>query len=57
MEAEKRKRNQINFELCPELHQQVKIWAMRRNITVANWMKRAVIERLQKETRENPNGK
>lgn len=47
----KKKRKQLAFDISPEIHQQVKILAARRNISMNLWMNRAVIERIAKETK------
>jgi len=47
----KKKRKQMAFDVSPELHQQVKILAARRNISINLWMARAIQERIAKETK------
>jgi hypothetical protein len=37
-----RKRKQISFDVLPDLHQQVKLSATRRNISMTLWMHRAI---------------
>ena len=51
MENNKKIRKQLAFDISPEMHQQVKIFAARRGISINNWMQRAVVERIQKETK------
>ena len=46
-----KKRKQLAFDISPEIHQQVKILAARRNISMNLWMMRAVMERIAKETK------
>lgn len=46
---ENKKRKQIIFDINEDIHKQVKIFAAKRNITMARWMQKAINERLQKE--------
>lgn len=46
------KRKQIAFDILPEIHKQVKMLALMRNISMNIWMKRAIINQIKKETRE-----
>ena len=48
---DKKKRKQMAFDVSLELHQQVKILAARRNISINLWMARAIQERIAKETK------
>jgi predicted HicB family RNase H-like nuclease len=51
MENEKKTRYQMAFDVSPEIHQQIKILAARRNISMNLWMARAIHERILKETK------
>ena len=51
MEEKKIKRLLVDVSI--DLHQQVKMFATRRNISIGNWLQRAILERIQKELREN----
>jgi predicted HicB family RNase H-like nuclease len=44
-----KKRKQIAFEILPELHQQIKISAAKRNISMTLWMQRAIQASLKEE--------
>ncbi len=52
-----KKRKQMAFDISPEMHQQVKILAATRNISINLWMARAIQDRIAKENRydEKPN--
>lgn len=47
----KKKRRQMAFDVSQEMHQQVKILAARRNISMSLWMARAIHDRIVKETK------
>lgn len=49
------KRKQMAFDVRPEIHQQIKILAARRNITINMWMARAIHDRIAKETAHDKN--
>jgi predicted HicB family RNase H-like nuclease len=49
MENKNKKRHQISFDISQDMHQQIKLFAVMRNISMNNWMHRAIIERLEKE--------
>ena len=40
------KRKQLAFDITQEMHTEIKILAARRNITINQWMQRAVAERI-----------
>lgn len=46
-----KKRKQMAFDIHPEIHQQVKILAAMRNISISCWMSRAINDRIAKETK------
>jgi predicted HicB family RNase H-like nuclease len=48
---EKKKRTQMTFDIHPEIHQQVKILAAIRNISMNLWVARAINDRIAKETK------
>lgn len=47
------KRKQMIFDIDTELFKQVKLSALMRNITIKKWMKRAIVDRLKKEDRDD----
>jgi len=49
---EKKKRVQIAFDVPPELRQEIKLLALRRNISMNMWILRAVHTQIKKERRE-----
>jgi predicted HicB family RNase H-like nuclease len=42
-------RKQLNFDIHPELHKKIKIAAASRNISMALYLQRAIIEKLERE--------
>jgi len=48
---EDKKRKQMAFDVSPEIHQQVKVLAAIRNISMNLWMARAIQDRIAKETK------
>lgn len=42
-------RKQVNFDIHPELHKKIKMVALQRNISLANWIQRAIIAQLERE--------
>jgi len=48
---EKKKRKQMAFDVSAEMHQQVKILAAIRNISVSLWIARAIADRIAKEVK------
>jgi predicted HicB family RNase H-like nuclease len=48
---DKKIRKQITFDVNPEIHQQVKVLAAIRNISINLWMARAIQDRIAKETK------
>ena len=55
--TDKKKRFQMAFDVNPEIHQQVKIFAAIRNISVSLWMTRAINDRIAKETKYDEKSK
>lgn len=51
---ENKKRKQIAFDVSQEIHKQIKLAAFLRNITMNNWLNRAIYDRLKKEALEFP---
>jgi len=51
MTEEVKKRYQMAFDVSQEMHQQIKILAARRNISMNLWMARAINDRILKETK------
>ncbi len=49
--TEKKKRTQMAFDINPEMHQQVKILAAMRNISMNLWIARAINDRIAKENK------
>lgn len=47
----KKKRTQMAFDINPEIHKQVKMLALMRNISINLWMARAINDRIAKETK------
>lgn len=47
----KNKRKQMAFDINPDIHQQIKVLAARRNISINLWMARAISDRIQKENK------
>ena len=54
---DKDKRIQIAFNTSLEIHTQVKILAAIRNISISNWMTRAIKDRIAKETNHDNDNK
>lgn len=52
---ETKKRKQIAFDITEDLHTKIKVLAAQRNITMNNWMQRAIFERIAKEERKESN--
>ena len=50
---EKKKRKQIAFDINPEIHHQVKMLALMRNISINLWIARAINDRIAKETQHD----
>ena len=50
--TDKKKRKQMAFDVSPEIHQQIKILAATRNISINLWMIRAIHDRIVKETKD-----
>lgn len=50
---ETKERKQIIFDIHPEIHRQIKVYSAMRNISMNNWMQRAINERLEKEKRHD----
>lgn len=48
---DKKNRKQITFDVTNEMHQQVKILAIVRNISMTLWIARAITDRIAKETK------
>ena len=48
---DKKIRKQMTFDVSPEIHQQVKVLAAVRNISINLWMARAIQDRIAKETK------
>ena len=48
---DKKIRKQMTFDVSPEIHQQVKVLAAIRNISMNLWMARAIQDRIAKETK------
>ena len=48
---EKKKRKQMAFDVSPDTHQQIKVLAACRNISMNLWMARAIQDRIAKETK------
>lgn len=48
-----KKRIQMAFNVSQEVHTQVKILAAIRNISINNWMSRAIADRIAKETKDD----
>ena len=48
---DKKIRKQMVFDVNPEIHQQVKVLAAIRNISMNLWMARAIQDRIAKETK------
>lgn len=46
---EERKTKRLVVELNFDLHQKIKMLALRRNISLSNWIHRAIFERIAKE--------
>lgn len=57
--TDKKPRKQMAFDITPEMHQQVKVLAAIRNISVSLWIMRAIRDRIAKETKydKESNGK
>lgn len=49
--TEIKKRKQMAFDVRPEIHQQIKVLAALRNISINLWMARAIQDRIVKETK------
>jgi predicted HicB family RNase H-like nuclease len=49
--TDKKKRFQMAFDVSKEIHTQVKVLAALRNISINNWMARAINDRIAKETK------
>lgn len=49
MTSDKKKRTQINFDIHPELHKEIKIRAARKNISMNLWIIRAIYSYIRKE--------
>jgi predicted HicB family RNase H-like nuclease len=49
--TETKKRKQMAFDVSPEIHQQIKVLAAMRNISINLWMARAISDRITKETK------
>jgi hypothetical protein len=47
------KRCMLGFEIDIDLRQEIKVLAARRNITVKEWIHRAITDRIQKESKYN----
>jgi predicted HicB family RNase H-like nuclease len=54
---EKKKRKQMAFDVSPEIHQQIKILAAYRNISINLWMARAIADRIAKEIKSDERSK
>jgi hypothetical protein len=50
---QKKERIQINIVLSKELRSQIRLLAFQHNISICEWLRRAAIERIYKETRYN----
>jgi predicted HicB family RNase H-like nuclease len=55
--TENKKRKQMAFDINPDIHQQVKILAAIRNISVNLWVARAINDRIAKETKYDDKSK
>lgn len=47
----KKKRTQMTFDIHPDMHHQVKILSAIRNISMNEWVFRAISDRIIKETK------
>lgn len=52
---EERKTKRLVVELNFELHQKIKMLALRRNISLSQWIHRAIFARIDKEERKESN--
>lgn len=50
---DKKDRKQITFDVSNEMHQQIKILATLRNVSMTLWMARAINDRIAKEHQYN----
>lgn len=48
----KSERHQICFDIDPKIKQQVKLLAIKRNISMNMWIMRAIVARIQKENND-----
>lgn len=55
--TEKKKRTQMAFDISPEMHQQVKVLAAMRNISMNLWIARAINDRIAKENKYDDKSK
>lgn len=53
MEENKKERKQFVFDVSPEIHKKIKMLSVMRNISMNNWMQRAINERLAKEAKSD----
>ncbi len=53
--TDKKKRKQMAFDISQEMHQQVKVLAAIRNISMNLWVARAIADRIAKETKYEEN--
>lgn len=44
-----KKRKQLCFDIDPDMHAEIKILAIRRGISLNNWITRALVSRIKKE--------
>lgn len=49
LNMQEKKRKQIIFDVSQEVHTLIKVFSAKRNISMNNWMQRAINERIQKE--------
>lgn len=52
VDMEERKIKRVVLDVTIDLHAEIKILAARRNISMNNWLHRAIYERIAKEKRE-----
>ena len=55
--TDKKKRTQMAFDISPEMHQQVKVLAAMRNISMNLWIARAINDRIAKENKYDDKSK
>ena len=49
----KEDRRQIIFEVPVEMHMRIKLASVIRNITMADWVRRAIVQKLRRDDKDN----